>query len=360
MRTFRQRKEQVDLRNEPPPERARLPASARRAQLVDVASHLAALARNGAPSSTRVPVAAGHTEAIMTPSELVLHGHRIAYRTAGSGPVLLLIHGIAGSSATWDAVLPWLAERYTVVAPDLLGHGESAKPRGDYSLGAYASAIRDLLGVLDHEHASIVGHSLGGGVAMQLAYQFPERCERLVLVSSGGLGREVHLLLRAAALPGAEWVLPLLCAEKVGDTVDGMARFFGRIGLLAGSDLDELWRGFRSLADADARQAFVHTLRTIVDPGGQRINAADRLYLAAAIPTMIVWGEHDPMIPVAHARAAHDAVPGSRLEVFADTGHFPHRDQPRRFVEVLVDFMQSTSPAKVDESHWRMRLRAGR
>jgi pimeloyl-ACP methyl ester carboxylesterase len=361
MRTFRQRKEQVDLRNEPPPERrARLPASARRAQLVDVASHLAALAWNGAPSSTTVPVAAGHTEAIMTPSELVLHGHRIAYRTAGSGPVLLLIHGIAGSSATWDAVLPWLAERYTVVAPDLLGHGESAKPRGDYSLGAYASAIRDLLGVLGHEHASIVGHSLGGGVAMQLAYQFPERCERLVLVSSGGLGREVHLLLRAAALPGAEWVLPLLCAEKVGDTVDGMARFFGRIGLLAGSDLDELWRGFRSLADADARQAFVHTLRTIVDPGGQRINAADRLYLAAAIPTMIVWGEHDPMIPVAHARAAHDAVPGSRLEVFADTGHFPHRDQPRRFVEVLVDFMQSTSPAKVDESHWRMRLRAGR
>jgi pimeloyl-ACP methyl ester carboxylesterase len=296
----------------------------------------------------------------MTTSDLVLHGHRIAYRTAGSGPVLLLIHGIAGSSATWDEVLPWLAERYTVVAPDLLGHGRSAKPRGDYSLGAYANAIRDLLGMLDHEHASIVGHSLGGGIAMQLAYQFPERCERLVLVSSGGLGRELHLLLRAAALPGAEWVLPLLCAEKVGDAVDGMAHFFGRMGLLAGADLDELWRGFRSLGDADARQAFVHTLRTIVDPGGQRVNAADRLYLAAAIPTMIVWGEHDPMIPVAHARAAHEAVPGSRLEVFADTGHFPHRDQPRRFVEVLVDFMQSTLPARVDESHWRVQLRAGR
>ncbi|TMB21580.1 MAG: alpha/beta fold hydrolase, partial [Deltaproteobacteria bacterium] len=204
----------------------------------------------------------------MTASELCLHGHRIAYRTAGSGPVLLLIHGIAGSSATWDDVLPWLAERYCVVAPDLLGHGGSAKPRGDYSLGAYASGLRDLLGALGHERASVVGHSLGGGVAMQFAYQFPERCERLVLVSSGGLGREVHPILRAAALPGAEWVLPLLCAAGVRKAVDGMARFLGRAGVRAAPDLEEMWRGFCSLADADARQAFVHTVRTIIDVGG--------------------------------------------------------------------------------------------
>src|SRR4029077_3268558 len=281
----------------------------------------------------------------MTASEVVLHGHRMTYRTAGSGPVLLLVHGIAGRSATWDDVLPWLAERSTVVAPHVLGHGTSAKPRGDYSLGAYASALRDLLGVLGHERATIVGHSLGGGVAMQLAYQFPDHCERLVLVSSGGLGREVHMLLRAAALPGSEWVLPLLCAGNVGDAVDATARFFGRMGFRAGADLDELWRGFRSLAAADARQAFVHTLRTIVDSGGQRVNASDRLYLAAHVPTLIVWGERDRMIPVAHGRAAHEAIPGSRLEVFADSGHFPHRDLPRRFVEVLVDFIQSTAPA---------------
>jgi pimeloyl-ACP methyl ester carboxylesterase len=306
-------------------------------------------------------VTAGNDEgAILTPKELRLHGHRITYRTAGSGPVLLLIHGIAGSSATWDDVLPWLAERYCVIAPDLLGHGHSSKPRGDYSLGAYASGIRDLLGVLGLERATVVGHSLGGGVAMQFAYQFPERCERLVLVSSGGLGREVHAVLRAAALPGAEWVLPVLCAGGVCDAVDGIARLLGRVGLRPGSDLEELWRGFSSLADADSRQAFVHTLRTIVDAGGQRVSAADRLYLAAEVPTMIVWGERDPMIPVAHARAAHRSIAGSRLEIFTDAGHFPHRDDPRRFVDVLLDFLRSTEPARLEEGQLRALLQRGR
>jgi pimeloyl-ACP methyl ester carboxylesterase len=295
----------------------------------------------------------------MTSMEVSLHGHRISYRTAGQGPVLVLIHGIAGSAATWDDVLPWLAERYCVVAPDLLGHGGSAKPRGDYSLGAYASSIRDLLGVLGHTRATVVGHSLGGGVAMQFAYQHPERCERLVLVSSGGLGREVHAMLRAAALPGAEWVLPLLCARGVRDAVDGVAGVLSRLGLRAGPDLEEVWRGFTSLADAGGRQAFVHTVRTIIDAGGQRVSAADRLYLASEVPTLIMWGERDPMIPVAHAHAAHAAIPGSRLELFSDAGHFPHRDDPRRFVQALVDFVQSTVPADMDQERWNLLLRTG-
>jgi pimeloyl-ACP methyl ester carboxylesterase len=295
----------------------------------------------------------------MEPREITLHGHRVSYRTAGSGPLLVLIHGIAGSSATWQEVLPRLAERYTVVAPDLLGHGSSAKPRADYSLGAYASAIRDLLGVLGYERGTIVGHSLGGGVAMQFAYQFPERCERLVLVSSGGLGHELHLLLRAAALPGAEWVLPLLCSGGLCDAVDGVARFLGRAGLRAGPDLDEIWRSFVSLSDPDARQAFIHTVRTVIDIRGQRASAGDRLYLTAEMPTMILWGERDPLIPVAHAYAAHERMPGSRLEIFPNAGHFPYRNDPARFVEVLVDFIQSTAPAQVDEQRWRERLRAG-
>ena len=295
----------------------------------------------------------------MTLRELSLHGHRIAYRTAGSGPVLVLIHGIAGSSATWDEVVPALADRYCVVAPDLLGHGESAKPRGDYSLGGYASGVRDLLGALGYERASVVGHSLGGGVAMQFAYQFPERCERLVLVSSGGLGPEVHPILRAAALPGAEWVLPLLCAAGVRDAVEGAARFLARVGLRAAPDLEEMWRGFCSLADADARLAFVHTLRTIIDVSGQRVSAADRLYLAAEVPVLLVWGEQDPMIPVAHARMAHKVIPGSRLAIFPAAGHFPHRDEPRRFVEVLLDFLQSTPAARLEGAQWQQLLRAG-
>jgi pimeloyl-ACP methyl ester carboxylesterase len=296
---------------------------------------------------------------IMEPREITLHGHRVSYRAAGSGPLLVLIHGIAGSSATWEEVFPRLAERYTVVAPDLLGHGLSAKPRGDYSLGAYASAIRDLLGVLGYERGTVVGHSLGGGVAMQFAYQFPERCERMVLVSSGGLGHDLHLMLRAAALPGAEWVLPVLCSSALRDAVDGVARFLGRAGLRAAPDLEEVWRSFVSLSDPDARQAFIHTVRTVIDIRGQRASAGDRLYLAAEMPTLIIWGEHDPLIPVAHAYSAHERIRGSRLEIFTHAGHFPYRDSPRRFVEVLADFIESTAAAHADERRWRERLRHG-
>src|SRR5438105_10723809 len=188
----------------------------------------------------------------MTHEEITLHGHHVRYRQEGWGPVILLIHGITGSSDTWDGVIEPLAERYTVVAPDLLGHGESAKPRGDYSLGAYASGVRDLLQAIGHDRTTVVGHSLGGGVAMQFAYQFPERCERLVLVSSGGLGREVHMLLRAAALPGSEFVLPLLAAPGLIARLDTVGAFLSRLGLRAGADLDEMWRGFSSLADGGA------------------------------------------------------------------------------------------------------------
>src|SRR5881394_1012893 len=197
--------------------------------------------------------------------EIDLHGHRVSYRTAGEGPVVLLIHGIAGSSQQWLDSMTLLAEDHTVIAPDLLGHGESAKPRGDYSLGAFAAGVRDILIALGHERATVVGHSLGGGVAMQFAYQFPEHCERLVLISSGGLGREVHLMLRAAALPGAEFVLPLVCATRLRDAGDAVWQTLGRLGLSAGHDLEEMWSGYASLADHDAQQAFVHTLRTIVD-----------------------------------------------------------------------------------------------
>ena len=291
--------------------------------------------------------------------ELVLHGHRVRFRQTGSGPVLVLIHGITGSSQTWSDVIPALAEHHTVVAPDLLGHGESAKPRGDYSLGAYASSVRDLLTVLGHERATIVGHSLGGGVAMQFAYQFPERTERLVLVSSGGLGTEVALLLRLATLPGSEYVLPLLCTRRLVDAGASVAGFFGRLGLRPSPDAEEMATGFASLGDIETRQAFIHTVRAIMDIGGQRVSARDRLYLAAGVPMLIVWGERDPMIPAAHGHAAHEAVPGSRLEVFADAGHFPHRDEPGRFADILLDFIATTRPARVDPAAAKKLLLAG-
>jgi pimeloyl-ACP methyl ester carboxylesterase len=290
--------------------------------------------------------------------EIRLHGHRVSYLRAGSGPLLVLLHGIAGTSATWQAVIPWLDERNTVIAPDLLGHGESEKPQGDYSLGAYANGIRDLLEALGEKRATIVGHSLGGGVALQFAYQFPERCERLVLVSSGGLGREVHALLRAAALPGAEVVLPWLCTageHSVGRIVHAL----GSVGLRASADLEETWRGFVSLAEPEARRAFLHTVRGIIDLGGQRVSASDRLYLAAGLPTLIVWGERDPLIPVRHAREAHARIPGSRLEIFPGAGHFPHLDDPRRFAQALLKFVDTTRPLPADPKRLRGRLRAG-
>ena len=295
----------------------------------------------------------------MEHEEITLHGHRVSYRRAGWGPVIVLIHGITGSSLTWEDVIEPLAERYTVVAPDLLGHGESAKPRGDYSLGAYASGVRDLLQAIGHDRATVVGHSLGGGVAMQFAYQFPERCERLVLVSSGGLGREVHMLLRAAALPGSELVLPLLASPGIIGRVDAVGAFLSRLGLRAGADLDELWRGFSSLADGGARAAFIHTLRTILDPGGQRVSATDRLYLAAEMPTLIVWGERDPIIPFRHGLRASELVPGSRFVSFPDAGHFPYRDDPRRFVRELTDFIESTEPSDPRDERLRELLREG-
>jgi pimeloyl-ACP methyl ester carboxylesterase len=257
-----------------------------------------------------------------------VHGHDVAYRQAGSGPVLVMIHGIAGSSGTWVPVMPLLAEHYTVIAPDLLGHGESAKPRGDYSLGAYASGIRDLLGVLGHERATIVGHSLGGGIAMQFAYQFPQMAERLVLVGSGGLGKEVSPLLRALSV-------------------------FGRFGLRADPFLGEVWNAWTRLTDVRAQRAFIHTIRAVIDVAGQRVSARDRLYLANEVPTMIVWGDRDQVIPVAHAHIAHELMPGSRLELVEGAGHFLPIERPELLDRLLRDFLTTTKPASVSPKRWQ-------
>jgi pimeloyl-ACP methyl ester carboxylesterase len=289
--------------------------------------------------------------------ETLIHGHRVCYRYAGSGPLIVLVHGITANSSTWERVLPYLADNYTVLAPDLVGHGESAKPRGDYSLGAYASGVRDIMVALGHDQATFIGHSLGGGIAMQLAYQFPERCERLVLVSSGGLGRELNLLLRAATLPGSEMVLPFLVASRLLEAGRMVGRGLERLGLNAGTDIAEVARGHASLADRDAREAFVNTLRSMVDPGGQRVNARDRLYLAEHLPFLIVWGARDSVIPVEHAYATHELVKGSRLEIFPQAGHFPQLDEPQRFIDILEDFMDTTEPAKLAPEQWRELLR---
>jgi pimeloyl-ACP methyl ester carboxylesterase len=292
----------------------------------------------------------------MALEEVLIHGHRIAFRRAGEGPVVLLIHGMAGSSETWEPLIPALARSATVIAPDLLGHGTSSKPRTDYSLGSLASSLRDLLVSLGHESATIVGHSLGGGIAMQFAYQFPERCERLVLVSSGGLGREVNALLRALSIPGAEYVLQLGCAPGIRNAGAAVTGWLGKIGLLPAPGMAEIWRSYVALGDAECRAAFMHTLRAVIDPSGQRVSARDRLYLASEVPTMIAWGDRDPIIPLAHAYEAHEAMPGSILHIYEDAGHYPHRDYPNRFSNDLIEFIGSTQAARLSAALLRDRL----
>jgi pimeloyl-ACP methyl ester carboxylesterase len=288
---------------------------------------------------------------------VTLHGHRVCYRRAGEGTPIILIHGITSSSSNWNAVAERLAEHHTLLAPDLLGHGDSAKPRGDYSMGAFASGVRDLMVALDIPQATIVGHSLGGGVAMQFAYQFPELAERLVLVSSGGLGRAVHSFLRAATLPGAELVIPLLANRRALGAGRAVGRLLDRAGIKLGNDVIEMARGHASLGDAETRAAFVHTLRAIVDPAGQRVRATDRLYLAAHLPVLIIWGARDRIIPVAHGRRAHDLIPGSRLEVFERSGHFPHLDEPDRFARTLRDWVATTEPGDADLEQFQAAIR---
>jgi len=291
----------------------------------------------------------------MEPHTITVNGDRVAYRAAGEGPLLLLVHGMAGSSLTWRHVMPLLADRFTVLAPDLLGQGQSDKPRGDYSLGAHANTLRDLLDALGHERATVVGQSLGGGVAMQFAYQFPERCERLVLVDSGGLGREVTFYLRMLTVPGFESAFRFVCTPRLRDAGNRVAAWLRRAGVRSTPASQEIWRSYASLADPDSRQAFFRSLRDVVDVSGQAVSALSRLYRAAHLPTLIVWGARDPFIPVSHAVAAHQAIPGSRLEIFEGVGHYPHCEAPEHFVAVLLDFITSTKPARLPAQSARRR-----
>jgi pimeloyl-ACP methyl ester carboxylesterase len=281
---------------------------------------------------------------------VTIHGRVVAYRQAGKGPVVVLVHGIAGTSSTWQPLMAMLAEHATVIAVDLAGHGGSAAPAGDYSLGAQACMIRDLLDELGHDKATFIGHSLGGGIVMQLGYQFPERIERIGLVASGGLGKEVHALLRLASLPFVEHVLPLGFLPPVQRTVAGVDRFLGRLGLRSPPAATEVAAAYLRLGNRDAQRAFLHTIRSVIDHSGQRVSAQDRLHLAAQAPTLIVWGERDSILPVAHGRAAHELMPGSRLEVLRGAGHFLPLERPGELSQIVADWLATTEPASFVKS----------
>lgn len=271
-------------------------------------------------------------------STIELHGHPLSYADVGTGPAVLFVHGLLGSHRHWAQLMGTLAAERRLVAPDLFGHGASAKPVGDYSLGSHAATLRDLLDRLQIPQVTLVGHSLGGGIAMHLAYLFPERVNRLVLVSSGGLGRELSLLLRAAALPGAELVLPVLASRWLHQRTASVAGGLERLGIRASADLREAWRGLGDL-DAEGRRAFLATVRSVIDPGGQTVTAWDHLPMAETIPTMLVWGAKDRIIPSWHAVTAQAGFPGCRVEIFERAGHFPHLAEPERFAALLREFV---------------------
>ena len=280
----------------------------------------------------------------------ILHGRELAYIEAGAGegrPTILLIHGMAGSSHTWREMVPRLAQHYHVIAPDLPGHGESSLEFDDYSLGAMASVLRDLLVVTGVKRCTVVGQSLGGGVALQFIYQYPEFAERIALIGSGGLGKEVNLILRLLAVPGAGFLVSGAAAPAVVRAGNSMRRYFLDRGIRAES-VDESWAAFESLSRPGHRRAFFKTLRAVVDNTGQAVSAANRFHLAGQLPVQVIWGDRDPIIPVSHGYATHEAIPGSRLAIVPGTGHYPHVEDPATVAQILVDFMADTEPGHID------------
>jgi pimeloyl-ACP methyl ester carboxylesterase len=290
---------------------------------------------------------------------LTLHGHRRAFVKTGEGPVLLLLHGLGCDHTTWEPVIDALAKRYTVIAPDLLGHGQSAKPRADYSVGGYANAMRDLITVLGVDKVTVLGHSFGGGIAMQFAYQFPERTERLILVASGGLGPEVTPAIRAITTPGFHQVLGVLTLPGVRHLGMAGLRALSTVPSMHTRDLDEVANIYDSFKDPYARHAIQHVVRAVVDWRGQIVTMADRAYLTEAMPMCVVWGRDDRVIPVRHADNVGELAPLARVEVIPNAGHFPHKDHPHRFAKIVHEFIRTTQPATYSRARFRALLKSG-
>ena len=290
---------------------------------------------------------------------VTVHGHRRAYVRRGSGPVLLLLHGLACDHRTWTSVIDELAEDFTVIAPDLLGHGSSDKPRADYTLGGYANGMRDLLTVLGVDKVTVVGHSFGGGIAMQFAYQFPERTERMVLVSPGGLGPDVTPLIKLVQAPGWEATMALLTQPGVRHVGTTTLRMLSRVETKVTRDLDEVAEILESWRDRRTRFAIRHLVRAVIDWRGQIVTMSDRAYLTEAMPLAVVWGRDDLVIPAKHADNVRVLAPEARVEVFDRSGHFPHKDHPERFVQLVREFVATTEPASYSRARFRRLLKRG-
>jgi pimeloyl-ACP methyl ester carboxylesterase len=318
------------------------------------------------------PIGPGHERGVSDPQRsgeqmgdalevqyVTIHGHRRAFVKTGSGPAVLLLHGMGCDHTTWEPVIERLARQHTVIAPDLLGHGRSDKPRADYSVGGYANGMRDLLTVLGIDKATVVGHSLGGGVAMQFGYQFPERTERLVLVAPGGLGREVTPIIRAVTLPGFHAVVGALTLPGVRHLVTGALRRAARADAPALRDLDEIAAIVEHLEDPRARRALKHVVSACVDLRGQIISMTDRAYLTREMPMCVIWGSDDQVIPTKHADNVRRIADTAEVKIVGNAGHFPHKDHPDEFVRTVERFIRTHEPAVYHRGRWRALLKNG-
>lgn len=271
---------------------------------------------------------------------VTLHDREIAYREIpGSGPTLFLIHGVGGSATDWDRVMPLLAAAGThVISIDLPGHGRSDKRRGDYSLGAMASTVRDLLDHLAVDQVTLVGHSLGGGISLQFIYQFPQRAQGLILVSSGGLGDETPTWLRAATLPGANLALAAVGSRRTTATLAWLTKQLHRLHITEEFFTDESLARLAEFSDPQLRDAFLATLRSVVDVNGQRVSALGKLPALGPMPVLLIWGAMDPLMPVSHGYNAVEQLENSRLVIFPRVGHEPHIADPPRFAQLVLDY----------------------
>lgn len=270
-------------------------------------------------------------------------GHRLCYLDAGpiDGEPIVLLHGLMSDSSTWDPAIGPLAEHgLRVIAPDLIGHGKSDKPRVRYGLDFFATSVSELLTALGIPRATVAGHSLGGAIAVYFARFHTAQLYRLVLVSSGGLGREVHPILRAATVPGASHILRAMVNERTAPMY--RAPRLHRSLRLRPEAVVNLSRMGRALVTPDGRSAFFTAARSVMYPLGQRGSMLDMGFLTPDVPTLIVWSEKDPIIPVSHAYAAHHQVPGSTLALLPGSSHEPHRRHAQRFADLVAGFIRDT------------------
>jgi pimeloyl-ACP methyl ester carboxylesterase len=268
-------------------------------------------------------------------------GHAIAYREAGppDGPAVVLLHGLASDADTWDkAIGPLAGHGLRVLAVDLIGHGESDKPSGDYLLSDFAQSLGEFLDALQLPSATLCGHSFGGAIAMFFGTRHPDRVERVVLVSAGGLGREVHPVLRAAALPVAPVVLRAA-------TRPWLRRLYARPGLhralrLTPDNVTNLRRAARALGTEAGQASFFASLRGVIAPSGQRTASEEMRAFAETVPMLLIWNEGDPVIPLSHAQAhTARAKDASRLVIFPNRGHEPHRRNAAQFADEVAAFV---------------------